>query len=105
MSTECRYPCIDGVDKSFAQMSHWYERAAENGDVGAQLMIADTYAWGDLANPRYEDAYMWYTIAIKYWGTHAERTRDAIEGKLDHDGAKRAVDRARVWLKAHEAEE
>jgi TPR repeat protein len=89
-----------GVEQDYTQMVYWYRRAAEQGDVGAQLFLADAYAYGggDGFEPDLVEAYMWYEIAIQYWGMLVEPARQAVGEKMTAEQIKTAARRAEEWI-------
>jgi hypothetical protein len=66
-------------------MVTWYRRAAQQGHVGAQLFVADAYAYGQGVRPDFVQAYMWYEIAMRYWGDLAVHARDAVAEKMTRE--------------------
>ena len=42
----------------------------------AQLFVADAYAYGQGVDTDLVQAYMWYEVAIRYWGDLAVHARD-----------------------------
>jgi len=90
----------EGVAQDFAEAMRWYEQAANSGDVGAQLFVADGYAYGmGVALDRVE-AYKWYEIAIRYWGSLAERAREIVAEGMSPAEIAEAERRAGAWLAA-----
>lgn len=89
----------DGVPQDPLASLKWYQRAAENGDVGAQLTLADAYAYG--SPPNYVEAYKWYEIAIRYWGPLAVRAREVLAERMTPEQISQATRLAGDWLKAN----
>ena len=81
-------------------MMEWYRRAAEQGDVGAQLFVADGYAYGYGVEPDVVEAYKWYEIAIQYWGALAVRARDVVAERMSDEQIAEGVRRASDWIAA-----
>jgi len=63
------------------------------------LFVADTYAYGYGIEPDLVEAYMWYEIAIQYWGSLAVPAREAIAEKMSSEEIATAVQRAQAWIK------
>jgi len=75
-------------------MVRWYRRAAEQGHVGAQLFVADAYAYGQGVDADLVQAYMWYEVAIRYWGDLAVHARDVIADRMTPEQIRDAQRRA-----------
>ena len=95
------YKTGDHVTADPDKMLAWYKRAADSGDVGAQLFVADGYAYGVGVAPDTVEAYKWYEIAIQYWGPLAVRARDVVAERMTADQVAEAVQRAGAWLMEH----
>ena len=54
-----------GAPKDWKLAAKWYEAAAENGDVGAQYIIASFYEHGDGVPQDLRRALEWYVQAAK----------------------------------------
>lgn len=98
------YRTGDGVDQDFDKMMHWYEQAATQGDVGAQLFVADGYAYGFGVAQNRVEAYKWYEIAIRYWGPLAVRAREVVAEEMTEEEIAEAVRRAGQWFSEHPQE-
>ncbi len=99
------YRTGDHVEQDFSKMVQWHLRAAEEGDVGSQLFVADAYAYGQGVEVDLVVAYMWYDIALQYWGPLAVRARDVIAEKMTVEQIVEAERRADHWLAEREREE
>jgi len=95
------YRSGDGVGQDFTTMMHWYEQAAAQGDVGAQLFVADGYAFGLGVPQDRVEAYKWYEIAIRYWGALAVRAREVVAEEMTAEEIAEAVRRAGDWFGQH----
>jgi TPR repeat protein len=54
-----------GAPKDWALAAKWYEAAAEQGDVGAQYIIASFYEHGDGVPKNLRRALHWYVQAAQ----------------------------------------
>ena len=95
------YRTGDGADQDLERMMFWYERAASQGDVGAQLFVADGYAYGFGVKMDRVEAYKWYEIAIRYWGTLAVRAREVVAEEMSDAEIAEGVRRAGQWFAEH----
>lgn len=96
-----RYKTGDHVKADPDKMLACYKRAADSGDVGAQLFVADAYAYGHGVKVDRVAAYMWYDIAVDYWGPLAVRARDLVAEKMTSREIAEAESRANEWRAAH----
>jgi hypothetical protein len=89
-----------GVEQDFAKSFFWSMKAAEGGDVGAQLQVADSFAFGHGVNRDPVEAYKWYEIALLYWGPLAVNARDILAESMSPDQIAKAKQQAESWIKA-----
>ena len=55
----------EGVDKDLARAVHWYEKAAEQGQMRAQLNVARAFHTGKGVEQDFVRAMQWYTKAAE----------------------------------------
>lgn len=88
-----------GVDQDFAKSFFWSMKAANAGDVGAQLQVADSLAFGHGVKRDPGEAYKWYEIAIHYWGSLAANARDIVAESMSAEQIAESKRRADIWIK------
>ncbi len=65
MSAATQYFLGRGAPKDYAKAAHWYRKAADGGDVGAQYILASMYEKGDGVAKDLRLALYWYTRAAQ----------------------------------------
>jgi len=88
-----------GVEQDFAKSFFWSIKAADAGDVGAQLQVADSFAFGLGVKRNPVEAYKWYEVAMHYWGSLAVNARDLVAESMSSDQIATAKQRAQTWIK------
>ena len=78
---------------------------AEEGDKEAQYMIAYLLSTGNGVKQDFEEAYMWYSIAVARGHTTANTARSFVRKKLNFAAAAEAERKARIWLQEYHAKE
>ena len=62
----------------FVTAAKWFRKAADQGDVDGQTYLGTMYARGQGLPIDYVQAYIWYTLAIKWGNSGASRSRDLL---------------------------
>ena len=73
---------MGGVEKDKAASAKWYKRAAEKGNVDAQLMMGDYYTGGIGVPMDLEKAAMWYKKALENGSEEAIALLAEVEGSM-----------------------
>jgi TPR repeat protein len=71
-----------GAPKDWTLAAKWYEAAAENGDAGAQYLIASFYEHGDGVAPDLRRALGWYLQAARQGDAGAALQADDVARRL-----------------------
>jgi len=90
------------LKQDYKQADHWYEKAAEEGHIGAEYRLAWIWAVGgdDFPADRVE-AYKWILLASGK-GLETE-LKSQLEKVLDRNQQAEAQKRAKAWEAAHSA--
>ena len=67
-----------GVARDATAAERWYEKAALQGDTGAQLKLGAIFAKGDGVPQNNNIAYVWYGTAAQLGSSSAKTERDKI---------------------------
>lgn len=84
-----------GLPYDETQMAYWYERAASNGHVGAQISYASLFLYGRGRPADMTQALYWYERAAEQ-GDDIGQFNTAVAYELG-DGAPRDLSTAYVW--------
>src|SRR5207249_1402680 len=71
-----------GVAQDMAEAVKWYRRAAEQGDVQAEVALAQACASGQGAPQDLAEAYVWLSQAMAHGNKDAEEERDNLLAKM-----------------------
>ena len=86
------------------QAAAWYLKAANQGDVSAQGMLAVLYSMGQGVPHDDAEAYFWFDIAASVKGPNQEKyevNRQMIGERITADQVADVQDRVAAWKAAH----
>jgi len=79
----------------------WYEKAAAQGHIDAQLNLGNMYRKGQGVPQDDVEAYKWTSIAGGNGDAGAKRNLELLEKKMTPERIAEAQRRARDWINAH----
>ena len=87
----------NGVPQNYTEAAKWYRKAAELGDVEAQLYVGRMYANGQGVPQDYALAHMWFNLAASRGEPGASEARDTLAKHMTPDQVAEAQRFAREW--------
>ena len=84
------------VPQNYAQAVRWYQLAADQGDIVAQLNLGVSYATGQGVQQDNITAYMWFTLATPR-SSEAAQNREAVATEMTPEQIAESQRLARVW--------
>jgi len=85
-----------GVPQNYAQAVRWYQLAADQGGIVAQLNLGASYATGQGVQQDNVTAYMWFTLATPR-SSEAAQNREAVATEMTPEQIAESQRLARVW--------
>jgi TPR repeat protein len=85
------------MPQDYSQAVKWFRKAADQGQIIAQLNLGVMYANGDGVPQDYVLAYMWSSIAASNGQEGASMNRDAIAAAMTPRQIGKAKRLARDW--------
>jgi uncharacterized protein len=85
-----------GVPQDYAAAAGWYRKAADQGDAGAQFLLAAMYFTGRGVPQDFVIAHMWSNLAAAS-GNYNAAYRDFIAAKMTPAQIAEAQKLAREW--------
>jgi hypothetical protein len=85
------------VSQDSKEAGRWYERAAAQGYVKAQVKLGLMYAKGDGFPQSYVQAHKWFNLAAAQGHKDAARARDKIGQSMSATEIEEALRLAREW--------
>ena len=70
-----------GIDRDIDKAKQWLIKSAENGDVDAQINLADSYKKGDFFEKDIDKASEWYKKAVEAGATKAVERLKELENE------------------------
>ena len=86
-----------GVRLDYEEAVKWVRRAAEQGDVGSQLVLAGLYFDGLGVRQDYVMGLMWFNIAASQGSEAATESRDMVAKHMTREQIAEAQKLAREW--------
>jgi uncharacterized protein len=77
-----RYKWGVGVPADYAEAVKWYRRAADQGSMAAQWLLAQMYEDGYGVEQDYVQAHMWFNLSAAQGFEGAAAARAALERKM-----------------------
>jgi TPR repeat protein len=96
-----------GVPKDLAQAREWFQKAADQGDLEAQVNLAQMFSLGQGGPKDLVASYQWFTLALKRHRldkAKLEELRDDLEWlekRMTGAQVAEAKKKAAVWEKDH----
>ena len=91
----------EGVPKNDAEAMKWYRKAAQQGDVMAQVNLGVMYGTGKGVPMNYVKAYMWYSLAKAQGEKKASDNLGIITKKMTPAQIDEAQKLAAEWSEKH----
>jgi uncharacterized protein len=85
------------VPQDYATARSWYRKAAEQGYVLAQGLLAVKYYLGEGVPQDYVLAHMWFNLAAAGGDKKTAETRDIVAAKMTRAQVAEAQKLAREW--------
>ena len=86
-----------GVEQDYLEARKWYERAADQGEVGAQLQLAELYLYGRGVEQDNIRAHMWFSIAANHGMKFAEKNRDSLARRMRASEIDKSNELVQAW--------
>ena len=92
----------EGVPQDYVQALSWYQKAAEQGHLGAQTNLGVLYYKGSGVKKDYVEADKWFSIASAGGYVDAKENRELMEKVMTPVQVAEAHKLAEDWTKARQ---
>ena len=86
-----------GVKQDYHAAKEWFERAAAQGEVGAQMQLAELYLYGHGVEQDNIRAHMWFSIAANHGMKFAEKNRDSLARRMRASEIDKSNELVQAW--------
>ena len=92
---------VGGLQQDYGAAASWFRRAADQGVVGAQVLLGELFQLG-LGVPEDEIlAHMWFNLAVAQGDETAREKKDMIEQRMTREQIAEAQRLTREWIVTH----